>query len=327
MRLLPKLAAAAALAAALLAPAAQAAPSWTWGSKDGQDCLAAAVGQYPRAVHYHVAPKTGGFPAEVHSATTWVKRAVASDAAKGSTTALLSFALLPEAERGQFARCARGAFDGYWREIATAVAGYAIGRKVVEPGWEANIGSGAHPWGVDRPDQLPDYKGCFRRAAGILRAAGVGHGVEVSWTSAKRYSRPYSADQMNPGDDAYDVLGLMYYDNYRPTQSQATWDKYMNSHLGTGGSPSGIGSWLTYAKSHGKKLGVSEWGVWGKPPLSTAQADDPVYIANMHSFFHDHAADISHETYQNNDAQVHQLCPVTVFPAASATYLRLWAQP
>jgi hypothetical protein len=132
---------------------------------------------------------------------------------------------------------------------------------------------------------------------------------------------------MNPGDQWFDYYGLLYYDNYAPLQSQATWDKYVNSYNGTGGSPSGIGSWLAYARSHGKRLGVSEWGVWDTASVDPATADDPVYVDDMYRFFKANAASIAYEAYQNNNASTtdgHQLCPTTLFPRARDTYAQDW---
>ena len=70
----------------------------------------------------------------------------------------------------------------------------------------------------------------------------------------------------------------------------------------------------------GKKLAVSEWGLWG----STAAADAPVYVANMYRFFRDHAAEIAYESYYNCPL-IHKIFPSTRFPQGRAEYQRLWS--
>jgi hypothetical protein len=273
--------------------------------------------------HFHVGSHGATWDDQVAAAQRWVSSAIRS----GPPASLASFWLLTDGTKGQFARCAAGGFDGYWRAIGTALkaAAGASKRVIVEPGWEANIGSHSHPWGVDSASQLPAYKACFRRVSAALRSAFPG--VKIAWTNAKIYRENFTVDQMNPGDSWFDYYGLTYYDNYTPLQSQATWNKYVGSHLGTGGSPSGIGAWLAYARAHGKKLGISEWGVWDTDRVTTPQADDPVYIDAMYRFFKANAASIGWETYQNNVTSAtdgHQLCPTTPFPRAQAAYARLW---
>ena len=294
---------------------------WPSGAKSNLACLAQLRGRPIDVQHFHVGYRGATWKDQVTAARNWVSGAIRS----GPPVSLASFWLLTDGTKGQFSACAAGRFDGYWRAIGTALkaAAGAGKRVIVEPGWEANIGSGSHPWGVDDASQVERYKACFRRAAAALRQSFPG--VTIAWTNAKLYRRNYTVAQMDPGvEDAY---GLMYYDNYLPTQSQATWDRYVDGHDGTGGSPSGIGSWLAYARAHGKKLGLTEWGIWDTDQVSTRQADDPVYIDDMYRFFRDNAASIGWEAYQNNVTSAddgHQLCPTTPFPRARDMYARRW---
>src|SRR4051812_5603967 len=144
---------------------------WPSGAKDGLDCLAQLRGRAVDVGHVHVAAPD--FPGLVRASGAWVLRYD-----RTVPVALNSFALLPAANKGQFARCAAGEFDGYWRQIGANLAQVGAGHRViVEPGWEANIGSGSHPWGVDDASQVADYRACFQHAATALRAAFPG--VEI----------------------------------------------------------------------------------------------------------------------------------------------------
>jgi hypothetical protein len=320
----------AALAAAgqVLAGTASGLP-WPSGAKSNLACLAQLRSRAIDVQHLDVAPKVdaSGGPAGFANLVSATRGRVSETVASGPPVTLASYALLPYANKGQFAECAAGAFDGYWQQIGAALKAAAGTARtvIVEPGWEANLGSGVHPWGVDDASQLPAYKACFQHATAALRSAFPA--VRIAWTNSKIYRLDYGVEQMAPGDRWFDYYGLMYYDNYRPLQSEATWDRHVDSHDGTGGSPSGIGSWLAYAKAHGKKLGVSEWGIRDRPDWDTATADDPVYIHDMFRFFVTNAAWIGWETYQNNDTtdtDGHQLCPTTPFPRARAMYAHDW---
>src|SRR3954463_15273161 len=73
---------------------------------------------------------------------------------------VVSLPLLPSADRRDFARCAGGSFDGSFRQIGANLRSAGARGIVVRLGWEANIGSDSHPWGVDSAAQVPAYKAC-----------------------------------------------------------------------------------------------------------------------------------------------------------------------
>ena len=69
--------------------------------------------------------------------------------------------------------------------------------------------------------------------------------------------------------------------------------------------------------------------MWRQGDLTSAQADDPVFVDNMYRFFRDNAASIGYETYfdanpANGD---HALCPGAQFPSSIATYKADWNVP
>src|SRR4051812_23772195 len=90
------------------------------------------------------------------------------------------------------------------------------------------------------------------------------------------------------------------------------------------GGPVGYGAWVKAAVAHGKKLAVSEWGVWDWDGPGPVDADNPFYIQKMYEFFRANAPSIEYETYYNCVAE-HRLYPNTPYPAASARYQELWS--
>ena len=87
---------------------------------------------------------------------------------------------------------------------------------------------------------------------------------KIDWCSGKKGRTNASLDNWYPGGDWVDFVGHDKYDWYLPIRNQAEWDADYNS-LYLGG-PRGIGAWLSYAKSKGKKLSVSEWAIVSNDP-------------------------------------------------------------
>jgi hypothetical protein len=228
--------------------------------------------------------------------------------------------MVPGSAKGQFAACAAGAFDHYFRDFGRLMGEDGAGGAVVRLGIEPNVGSIVHPWGVDSADQIPAWIGCFRREAAALKS--VAPNLKIEWTMAKRGKLALNVMSLYPGDDAVDLFGVHYYDTGPVKSTQALWDRYYGAMLY--GGPWGLGSWLSTAVAHGKGLAVSEWGVWDQGQ-GAAAADDPVYIRNMYAFFKAHATDLAYESYFDDRPGVNQIFPAGPFPKASAAYRQLWS--
>src|SRR5689334_18255339 len=222
-----------ALAAGLLlaAPTAAAAAgigtpvisglAWRSGSTGGGfPCIADLRARALDALVLFLAPPS--FDEMVESTAGWLRLS-----AKKAPLFVVSMALLPKNNKGQFAQCAAGAFDGYLRQIGANLQATGAQGVDVRLGWEANIGSGSHPWGVDSPDQVPSYVQCWRHAALALKAGGPA--LNLDWTSAKKTAnKALHVLDMYPGDDVVDVIGVHQYDSGPEKNTQATWDKYYN---------------------------------------------------------------------------------------------------
>jgi hypothetical protein len=288
--------------------------AWRSGSTGGGfPCLADMRARALDALVQFLAPPS--FDEMVKSTAGWLRLS-----AKKAPLLVVSMALLPSNNKGQFAQCAAGAFDGYFRQIGANLQATGAQGVDVRLGWEANIGSRVHPWGVDSPDQVPAYVQCWRHAATALKAGGPA--ISVEWTNAKKtQNRALHVLAMYPGDDVVDVVGAHYYDTGPLKSTQAVWDQYYTATYN--GGPWGIGTWLAFAQSRGKKLAVGEWGVWANG--TNTAPDDPVYVDNMYRFFKANAASIAYESYFNAMADQHLLCPTTRFPNAAAMYKADWA--
>ena len=209
---------------------------------------------------------------------------------------VIAFAMFPKSVPKQYANCYSGKFDSYMRQagaILKAEGAVSNGRHaILRIGWEANIGSGSHPWGVDTTTDATGYQKCFQRWVTVLRP--ILPGVMFEWTNAKVSHLPGPPSLTYPGNSYADLWGLHYYDAGGQFHTQALWSAYYNSTYK--GGPQGLGSWLTAAAKAGKKLGVPEWGIRRPDGVTNpAPSDDPFYIQQMFNTFKTHTATISYE--------------------------------
>jgi hypothetical protein len=99
------------------------------------------------------------------------------------------------------------------------------------------------------------------------------------------------------------------------------WDlDYYRTH---DGGPRGLGTWLAFAKAHGKLLSVPEWGV--NNGGGDDGFDNPYYIQEMFDFFKVNARFIAYESYFNSQCPNFCLGAPGRNPEASAKYRELWA--
>ena len=171
--------------------------AWNSGSVSGGfPCLAQLRGRSLDARNIFVTHDS--FPAMVSNSEA------AAKLANEAPVWVVSLPLLPSSAKKQFSQCAGGAYDSYFRAIGANLGKGQAQATYVRLGWEANIGSDSHPWGVDNNSEIPAYKACFRRAAQDLKA-GSGGKVKIEWTNAKKGSMDVMA--MYPGDDIVEFMG------------------------------------------------------------------------------------------------------------------------
>lgn len=213
---------------------------------------------------------------------------------------------------GNWKLAAKGSFDVYYNQFAQKLAASGVTNAIVRIGWETNRG---FPWygGVDPQG----FKDTFKRIADILRRYNPT--VSTEWCNVKKGSQKGSVLTMYPGDDAVDIIGVDYYDGWPALNTAAIWDQQYKATYA--GGPWGIGAWLDFAKSRGKKLACAEWGISvGEAP---GTIDNPFYIQKMYEFFSRNSAYIAYENYFNQKTR-HQITPGDANPKASAAYKLLW---
>ena len=189
-------------------------------------------------------------------------------------------------------RAANGEFDMHHDAAAATFAPYPQ-TLIFRPGWEWNV-AGFAPWSCTDVALAADYVTYFRRVVDRLRAHRPN--CRIDWCSGKKGRTNASIDRWYPGQDWVDFVGHDKYDWWLPTRNQTEWDTDYNS-LWQGG-PRGIGSWLAYARSKGKKLTVPEWGIVNG---QDGGGDNSYFVQRMYHFFRINAAELGYECYFNKD--------------------------
>lgn len=245
-----------------------------------------------------------------------------NQAGKSKGLASISMPMLPWESKGDFRQCAAGKFDGRFREFGQAIVAKGLGDAYIRLGWEA--GNGSHPWHIGK--QIDDYKQCWRRQARVLKS--VSRRFKLEWTNARRGEQKWNILRAYPGDDVVDVIGTHNYDRYPNYPNEKAWDKYYNRKTQYG-QPWGMGAWLKFARSRGKKLAISEWAVadgYGK----SGSKDNAFYIKKMHELFRRNAKHIEYETYFNCTGGigngVYKIYPARFNPKAASAYRARWGR-
>jgi hypothetical protein len=211
---------------------------------------------------------------------------------------------------GLWRRAANGEFD--WQHDAAAVSFSGYSQKLVfRIGWEWNARS-FFPWRCVDVALAPDYIAYFRRIVDRFRARVPD--CAIDWCATKKGHTNASIDRWYPGGDWVAYIGHDKYDWWIAIRTQAEWDKdYGATYLG---GPKGIGAWLGYARSKGKRLCLSEWALVSGDPAGGG--DNPFYVRKMHEFFGLNAGDMGYECYFNaNTDWTHRLQD---HPAAGQEY-------
>lgn len=241
-----------------------------------------------------------------------------SGAAQGGRIVSIGLGMVPEDHAGRFAQCAQGQYDAYFREIGQQLAAKGLGDAVIRLGWEAN--GDWYPWSIG--EQVDAYKACFRRQAGALRSSAPG--LRIEWDMEKKGRLKVPVTNAYPGDDVVSHVGVHHYDRWPVYSDEAMWQRQYNAT--NYGGPKGIGAWLSFAKSRGKKLAVAEWAV--SDGWKGVGFDNPFYIGRMYSFFRDNASSIAYESYFNcpkGDPNVYLIHPAQNNPRAAERYRSLYS--
>jgi hypothetical protein len=219
---------------------------------------------------------------------------------------VLGIPMIPEGG-STLTSCAAGSYNKYWTQFATSLQTNGIQNStIVRLGWEFN-----GDWYVWKATNQTAFATCWRQIVKTIRA--VTPNVKFDWNVIRGSSPGAPGDtimQTYPGNDVVDIVGVDSYDWWR------TWEQQLNDKWG-------LNFWLQFAKDHGKKLSVPEWGLM--PSSRHGKNDNPGYIQHMFNFFKKNASYIAYEQYFNSYSNCAcQIYPSSTYPNSSALYASLW---
>jgi hypothetical protein len=216
----------------------------------------------------------------------------------------------PEGEWGSLSRCASGEYDHHWRTFGRSMRDSGMAhRTVIRLGWEFT--GFWYRWAARNPWE---FAACWRRVHSAAESEAPG--LRWDWT-VHRGRSPLGIDPRDayPGDAYVDVVGVNSYDGWPGATDRNTWREHYAGDYG-------LKFWADFARQHGKKLSVPEWGVYpGSAWFGNNGGDNPYYIARMFGFFRKQADILAYESYFNETASYYAGA-LSLNPAAADEYRR-----
>ena len=160
------------------------------------------------------------------------------------------------------------------------IRSYGLGSSIIRLGWEFN--GKWYPWAATNPTA---WAACWRQA--VTSARSTAPGLRWNWNVNRGLSSALAdPTRAYPGNDYVSMIGIDTYD-WWPSVAAGGWQTQLNGKQG-------LNYWLAFAKAHGKKLSVPEWG--NKASGGSAGGDDPQFVRDMRAFFAANAPSIAFES-------------------------------
>jgi hypothetical protein len=223
-------------------------------------------------------------------------------------TLVLGLPPFPENVGATMDNCANGAYDAQWRQFGTTIKNSGISdRTIIRLGWEFN--GNWYAWSAHNPYQ---FAACWRHVQSS--AESTAPGLRWDWNVNRGTSQlGIDSRQAYPGDAYVDVVGVDSYDGWPGATNDATWSEHYNGAYG-------LKFWADFARQHGKKLSIPEWGVYpGTAWAGHNGGDNPFYVAKMFGFFKEQRDNLAYESYFNENASYYAGA-LNMNPMAAAEY-------
>ncbi|ABS02047.1 conserved hypothetical protein [Kineococcus radiotolerans SRS30216 = ATCC BAA-149] len=152
------------------------------------------------------------------------------------------------------ARGAAGEYDAHWTTFAENLVSKGLGSSIVRLGWELNGDWYETHYIGSTEAQREAWKAYFRRIVQIITAV-EGADFEIDFNIAEGQQDSVTIDEMYPGDDWVDIIGVDVYDSYiSPIDPTARWeekDAKVNS----------LSAVIAFAAERDKPISIPEWAM------------------------------------------------------------------
>lgn len=166
-----------------------------------------------------------------------------------------------------------------------------------------------HNWDwAANPDNVEQYKEAFRRASVNLKRGGPKLRIVFNPNEGRGDTLP-DATMAWPGDEYVDIVGIDAYD-WHPPYDEKGWEEHRTKNQGWD-------FWADFARQHGKKFAVPEWGVI--PGSEASGGDNPAYIDYVYAWMLKNADIMAFESYFDEPADYCK-CALSLNPNAKAAY-------
>jgi len=226
-------------------------------------------------------------------------------------TMALGIAPVPEADdSATMAGCAAGQYNDKWVQFGSNFVANGMSDAIIRLGWEFN--GNWYKWSASNPTE---YAECFRQIVTSARTSAPD--LRWDWTVNRGVSAGLAdATLAYPGNEYVDFVGVDSYDMWPGANNDQTWEEHLNGDFG-------LKFWANFAREHGKKLTIPEWGVYpGTGSQGANGGDNALYVNNMFEFFASMGSDLAYEAYFNEDATYYAgaIFQPTQNPNAADTY-------
>ena len=210
---------------------------------------------------------------------------------------------------GNLGTAAAGGYNSQWEQFGRLVAS-KYPNAYIRLGWEMNLPGWKH---AAYPNSAEQWKQAYRQAVTSLRKGGSQ--LRIAWVVNEGPGQTGTQDArvFYPGDAYVDFIGMDAYDWWPGYTSASNIAKHRDQTYGWN-------FWLDFAKSHGKKFVLPEWGV--APANSASGGDNPMYINFVYSWLKANSDWIGYESYFSENDSYIRADLFTNNPKASAEYKR-----
>jgi hypothetical protein len=169
-------------------------------------------------------------------------------------TLVISTAMVPKSPPSDWReRGAAGEYDAHWKKFGQNLVDTGLGSSIVRVGWELNGDWYETHYVGETAEQREQWKEYFRR---IVMAMEVeGSRFEIDFNIAEGPQDSVSLEDLYPGDDYVDIIGVDVYDSYiSPIDPTARWqakDEKVNS----------VSAVVAFAADHDKPVSFPEWAM------------------------------------------------------------------
>jgi hypothetical protein len=225
----------------------------------------------------------------------------------------ISVPMLPADGHSSLKEGATGAYNTYFKQIATTLVGHGLGASVIRLGWEFN--GNWFPWSAYKcPTCFVQF---WQQIVTTMRSV-PGAQFHFDWCPDLGFQM-IAADKVYPGDAYVDLIGLDVYNQSSDrsiTTPQGRWNNLMNTSFGL--------NWqANFAASHKKWISFPEWatGVWTNKP-GVGGGDDPYFIQQMYNWMSWHL--VGYHNYFDIDSTFKSRLSNNQYPNSGALFRKLF---